>query len=130
MKTSGTPSELLFIFDRGYPSAGLIEVILHHKAKFLMRCKTKFNTELDNIHGEGKITLTSGVVVRCVSLTLDSNETEYLLTNLSRKDYPITALKLLYVERWRVEESNNILKSYLNLENISGRLPIAVYQDT
>ncbi|MDR2779301.1 MAG: transposase [Puniceicoccales bacterium] len=121
--------KLLFLFDRGYPDDDLVKELLKVNAYFVMRCKSNYHKDLKTIKRTGKITLKNGIKVRCVYFKLDSGKDEWLITNLSQKKFPYMTLKLLYSLRWHVEECNKVLKSRLNLENVSGRKPISVYQD-
>src|SRR5690606_31978164 len=89
----------LVIYDRGYPSFGLMVEIRQTKAHFLMRCKHTFNQEVmdfvasteqsvlvqikagkDTPYGKG---LNRGrkIQVRLVKVTLDNGEVETLVTS-------------------------------------------------
>lgn len=124
----GIGSESIVIFDRGYPSAKLIEQLQTHEIGFLMRCRRKFNVEIDEtdsndftLHFRGAIPL------RVVRVTLASGEIEVLISNLF--DVPYEDFKALYFRRWPIETKYNILKNKLELGNFSGYSPNAILQD-
>lgn len=124
----GIGNESVVIFDRGYPSAKLIEQLQTHEIGFLMRCRRKFNVEIDEtdsndftIHFHGTIPL------RVVRVTLPSGEIEVLISNLF--DVPYEEFKALYFRRWPIETKYNILKNKLELGNFSGYSPNAILQD-
>ncbi len=64
-----------------------------------------------------------------IKLTLSSGVVETLITNLSEKTLPTAQAGHLYFKRWRIEVKFNLLKEKLQLENMSGRRPVTIFQD-
>jgi hypothetical protein len=66
---------------------------------------------------------------------LDSGESELLVTNLRGKHLKHLKhlkrmeAKELYFERWKIETKFDSPKNKLELENMSGRRPVTIYQD-
>jgi hypothetical protein len=61
---------------------------------------------------------------------LITEETEYLITNLDKKELKYKDIAEIYRLRWQIEINFKTLKSLLKIENISGLTKIAVEQDT
>ncbi len=58
------------------------------------------------------------------------NEVEILITNLvDKKHYPKCVFKALYYLRWGIEECYKRQKSWLEIENFSGKSALSVRQD-
>ena len=126
----------LIIFDRGYPSAELIEFIENKQFKYLMRCSRSFVSPFKNL-----ITSNDCVIsytfkkykyqanFRVIQFTLSSGETECLITNIFDKDFLVDNFKELYHMRWCIETAYNDIKNKLELENYSGVTPLAIRQD-
>ena len=64
-----------------------------------------------------------------VKLTLDSGETELLLTGLKDRRMDISAYKDLYFARWGVETKFSELKHKIEIENFTGRRTLTLLQD-
>lgn len=85
----------LVLFDRGYPSAELIELLQKNGLFFLMRCQRKWAKSIDEAsEGESVQILNNGQKVRVYKFNLPSGEQETLVTNLY--DVPIAQLPELY----------------------------------
>ena len=70
------------------------------------------------------------LTVRFVSVRLRTGELEVLVTSLlDETAYPTEEFQALYQERWGQETFHLLLKSWLDLENWSGRTAAAVRQD-
>lgn len=124
--------QFLFIFDRGYPSREFLSELIDGKACFLMRARAKFNLGFDNVQRDENVTFEhagKSYSVRVMKVVLDSGEIETLVTNLSEKDLPYSEAGDLYFKRWAIETKFNSLKNKLELENMSGRRPVTVFQD-
>jgi len=123
----------LVIFDRGYPSRELMQGLLDRKMHFLMRVRTKFSTEIDELSfGDHLITLAHSkmqIPVRVVKFLLSSGETETLITSLMDKEYGVEDFKELYFKRWPIETKYDVVKKKLEIENFSGRLVDNIRQD-
>jgi hypothetical protein len=124
----------LILFDRGYPSADMITSVREAGCDFLFRVRSKFHTGLDSlpigVHDFDFIDENGETLsLTAVKLTLDSGETETLLTSLKDKRMGIKAFKDLYFSRWGVETKIAELKHKIEIENFSGRLENNLYQD-
>ena len=125
----------VFIEDRGYPSAELIQTIEAAGYKYIMRCSTEFLRGMklpadDNIFVHKFAKLKNSLTVRVVKIPLSANrESEYLITNLLDKDITLDDFKQLYHERWKIETLYDTIKNKLEIENFSGYLPDAILQD-
>ena len=123
----------LIIFDRGYPSFELIELLESMGFAYVMRVKTKFNNDIDSQDKtDGIVWLKQGnkrVHVRVIKFTLDSGEEEALITNITDKRLGKNAFKKLYFMRWPVETKYDIVKNKLQLENFNTRIVEGIQQD-
>jgi hypothetical protein len=126
-------SGALLIFDRGYPSFGLMSLIRSKGFSFLMRLRTKFDVGIDALgYGVHRHTLRRGdeeFAVKVIKFTLPDGEVETLVTNLTDARMGIKAFKKLYFMRWPVETKYGELKLKLEVENFSGRTETAIRQD-
>jgi hypothetical protein len=122
----------LLLFDRWYPSAEFISFLLEKGFHFVMRARSKWSLDVDNVKTQGTITLEHegrSFSVRVLKIKLPTGETETLLTSLNQKQLPIRNAAELYFRRWAVETSYDMLKSKLQLENFSGKTAVSVKQD-
>lgn len=124
--------QILYVFDRGYPSREFLAELIDGKTSFLMRARAKFNLDFDKVNRDENITFEhEGRIckVRVIKVILDTGEIETLVTNLPGKDLPYSEAGNLYFKRWAIETKFNSLKNKLELENMSGRRPVTVLQD-
>ena len=124
----------VFIMDRGYPSAELIDTIIRAGHKFVMRCPTEFLRSMDlskrdNIIEHKFAKLKEKVKIRIVKVALSSENTEYLVTNLFNSDLNEHDFSDLYHARWGIETKYNDIKNKLEIENFTGYSPDAILQD-
>lgn len=124
----------VFIMDRGYPSAELIDTVMQSGHKFVMRCSTEFLRSMqlpkqDNVFEHKFVKLKETVKIRVVKIGLASGETEYLVTNLFDSDLTENAFRDLYHTRWGIETKYNDIKNKLEIENFTGYSPDAILQD-
>ena len=119
------PGKDLIIFDRGYPSEGLIAHCEHRGIKYLMRVRRKFNLAVDGLQCNDGVVTIGKHSVRVVKVELDTGETETLITNFTGN----ADFKQLYFRRWGVEKAYDVLKNTLEIESFSGRTETAVKQD-
>lgn len=139
----------LILYDRGYPAFWLFAAHIQNKQSFCMRVKSNFNKVTSDFVASGKkqdiVTLaatqkmqaacqekglpTQPITVRLIRIK--TNKGEYILmTNLlNKRHYPIKAFKELYHLRWQVEEGYKKQKSWLEIENFTGKSVNAVKQD-
>lgn len=124
----------LFIMDRGYPSAELLDYIIHAGHKFVMRCPTEFLrgmklSKQDTILEHRFSKLKRSTKLRIIKIQLTPEKVEYLATNLFDSDISIEDFKRLYHKRWDIETKYNDVKNKLEIENFTGILPEIILQD-
>ena len=148
-------SDTLTLLDRGYPSYGLMYLMLHQETPrhFVMRCQSNFNKEVVAFlqsDGHSKIieltpspdaikmlrkhgyivTSTTALKIRMVKIALPNGGTEVLLTSLCDEQlYSVKDLYFLYGLRWRIETTYNKQKNQQQLEQFSGHRPSSIEQD-
>lgn len=138
----------LVIYDRGYPSYGLMHQVMNTGADFLMRCKHSFNQAvLDFVGSDQRTALVSiaagkdtsyakglhkghRIEVRLVKVVLDTGEVEILITSLiNEQEYPNDLFKDLYHKRWGVEQFYDMVKNIVCVENFTGHSDHVIQQD-
>lgn len=124
----------LFIMDRGYPSAVLIDTLVQANYKFVMRCSSEFVRKMklsksDNIFEYQFSKLKYPIKTRVIKVQLSPENTEYLITNLFDPDISVDDFSDLYHMRWGIETKYNDIKNKLEIENFTGYSPDAVLQD-
>ena len=121
------------LFDRGYPSTGLIAYLFENQIDFVMRAKRNFSNDVMNAKNEDQTILMNSnkmsYRVRVVRLMLESGQEEILLTSLLDEKFTLTVLKELYFKRWSIEIKYDELKNRLEIENFTGINKIAIEQD-
>lgn len=118
----------MFIFDRGYPAIDLIQRFERMAMIYLMRCRTKFNCEIDNLPVGCDTTVTiEGSVIRVIKFELDSGLVETLITN--DHEHKSEDFKDIYFLRWGVENTYKLLKNRFQLENFTGKTENTLKQD-
>jgi hypothetical protein len=126
-------SKNLIIFDRGYPSFELIEMLEKEGISYLMRVRSKFNNDIDaQTSSDGVVFLEQSgkrIQVRIIKFMLDSGEEEVLITNITDKRLGTKAFKKLYFLRWPIETKYDIVKNKLQLENFNTRTVEGIQQD-
>jgi hypothetical protein len=122
----------LYIGDRGFPSKELFADMIDKGLHFIMRVRRNFNASFDAVQTEEDIPFTHNMKkyqVRVLRVSLDSGESEILVTNLDKNDLAWEEAGELYFKRWRIEVKFDSLKNKLQLENMSGRRVVTTYQD-
>jgi len=113
----------LVLFDRGYPSFELIKQLEDKGIKYVMRVKSKFNTNIDDQQeDDGFVYLRQNEVqikTRIVKVPLDSDEVETLMTNIYDEELTPDDFKELYFLRWGLETAYYFTKIKLELANFS-----------
>ena len=114
----------LLIFDRGYPSGELLEMLADNHILFLMRCPSEFVKGLDSKESDAWFvhkfhSAKHALSFRVVRVTLPNGTEEILCTNLP-DEYSASEMKDLYLDRWKIETNYNFLKNRVQLENLSG----------
>lgn len=143
--------KLLFIFDRGYVSLELIIKLEELGVKYLFRVPQKaYKKEKEEIKTNDeiiKLIITKSRLKniekekqekylerkykeeRFIQIVLDTGEIEYLITNLPQEEVAYEDMKELYFKRWNIEQTFNILKNRLHIENISSRSKNGIEQE-
>lgn len=124
----------VFVMDRGYPSAELIDAIINAGHKFIMRCPTEFLRgmklpKMDNTLEHKFAKLKHSLKVRVVKIQLPSGNIEYLITNILDSQISIDDFKWAYEKRWGIETKYNDVKNKLEIECFTGYSPVAILQD-
>ncbi len=138
------------LFDRNYGSFWLFALLDSKGMHFCARLKTgswkvakqlaesgqrEIIAEIYPSKASAKKCKALGIVckvqhLRFICIELDSGEKEVLVTNLmDEKEFPYDEFVDLYHLRWFVEESYKRMKSRLEIENYSGKTPLAILQD-
>lgn len=126
--------KLLFVYDRGYPSAKFISQHVRLGVDFVFRLPKDFNKATSEIAGwedsEGFIMQEGWPLLRLAKIPLSSGETELLLTTLTDKTDSLKDLSEVYQGRWTsMEEGYKKQKITMELENFSGKTPVAIRQE-
>lgn len=139
----------IWIFDRGFPSLNLIQKLLKHDRKFVMRVSSSFLKEVNEFRKSKYVdrlvhvsyteqrmrsnhVKSDGICefnLRCVRIKLSSGEEEILVTNLERTEFPKRDMKELYRLRWGIETSFNYLKNAAFVEEFTSRTENGLVQD-
>lgn len=145
-------SKTIIIFDRGYPSTGMIGLLEELGLKYVFRLSS--NTFKENVKNmksndeETKIELTKNringiqdeglrmllsnrkyIESRLVKYKLETKEEEILITNLGKEEFNTEEIGELYFKRWKIELAYDIAKNKLEIQNISGHSKIVVEQE-
>ena len=148
----GDKYPFMVLMDRGYPSIPAIMRMIRDKISFVMRlASSDFKSEQHAMNSDDEdveIKLTASrrnnyrgtedeelvmqqdsFMLRMVRVTLDTGETEVLITNLPREEFPQEAFKEIYHYRWGIETAYETLKDRLQMENFSGVKARILVQD-
>lgn len=148
--------ENLLIFDRGYPSLGLLLMLNNTKKNFLMRIQKSFfsetNIAIEMERRDSIITIPvlekrisqnvsfnkylsdlqrdEKLEIRFLILDLPNGQKEYIITSLiDQKIFSANDIFSLYNLRWNIEENYKFYKNIAKIENFSGKSKIAIEQD-
>jgi len=139
----------LTLYDRGYPAFWMFSAHQDKGSFFCMRVRSDFNKETTaftrskkkqdfvvlKASEQMKVTCREkGVSTNDISvrlLRIKTRKGDYILiTNLlNKRNYPLKSFKELYHLRWQVEESYKQQKSWLEIENFTGKSVLAIQQD-
>jgi hypothetical protein len=123
LKSINTGDKNLLIYDRGYPSFDLLKRHESEALYFLMRVKSKFNTDIDaQQKADGYVWLEKNderIRVRVIKILLDGGEMETLITNITDTRLGEKAFKKLYFTRWPIETKYSVIKEKLQVENFT-----------
>ena len=141
---------ILYIFDRGYISTGLLLYLNSKDCKYIFRVnKTVYSKEIRQMNTKDEIItvkitksrlnnikederpakLGQELKLRVVKVILDTGEEEILITNISKTEIPTEKMKEVYFLRWKIETSYDVIKNKLQIENFSGYSKKAIEQD-
>jgi hypothetical protein len=148
--------EDLLIFDRGYPSLGLLFVLHGQKKHFLIRIQDSFLAEINDAIKSGSndsiVTILAftksrrpnarlekylpnlqrdaALQLRVLVFDLGNGKKEYIITSLiDQKLFSYDDIFTIYGLRWNVEEGYKFYKNITEMENFSGKSKIAIEQD-
>lgn len=131
----------IFLFDRGFPSVALIQLLENRNLKFVARVSKSFIKEVNEFTSQkaldkivhidytsrrkatakvNNVEVPYSFGLRCVKIKLSSGETEVLITNLSNDTFSRNDIAHLYGLRWGIETSFNHLKNAINIEEFVG----------
>lgn len=139
----------LILYDRGYPSFWFFAAHQEKGINFCMRVKASFNSATKEFVKSGKkqalavLTPDNKMTLQCKEKDLSSEpmllrllrvktcKGDYILiTNLLHKNtYPMASFKGLYHLRWQIEEGYKKQKSWIEIENFTGKSVLAIKQD-
>ena len=126
-------SNVIILFDRGYPSEEMFKFLHTRGIQFLMRVPKTFKKAVFN---KPDVLFTYPASQECASLTLRSihfrledNSTEYLVTNLMSDQMQADDFRLLYRLRWGVESKYRELKNRLEIEAFNCIKPVSIRQE-
>lgn len=149
-------AEDLYLFDRGYPSIGLIFSLNQNNKQFVCRSNTNWLSIVNQVFKSGKkdeiveinprmlkgekieifkkqfpnVCLKSTIKLRVLNIELPTGEQEILVSSLlDKRRFPYKIFKDLYHLRWGVEENYKFHKVRLEVENFSGKTTHAIEQD-
>lgn len=127
-------SKPLFLMDRGYPSAQLLNSITEKGYHYVIRCSKAFArkipvTQADQIVEHRFTKVKHRIKLRVIKIRLSDAQEEILITNLFDPSISIQNFADIYHKRWGIESKYDDIKNKLELENVSGATPDAVLQD-
>lgn len=126
---------LLFVYDRGYPSEQFINQHIELGVDFIFRVPRNFNKSISDIYRgkeqENFLVTEAWPLLRVSQFTLPGGEDELLLTTLTdEKLYSQEELSEVYRGRWTaMEEGYKKQKITMQLENFSGKTGVAIRQE-
>ena len=124
----------IYSMDQGYPSGTLLELIDKLNQHYIIRCDKTFLkgikwSGIDTIIEHRFKSIKSPIRFRLITITLNTGENEYLLTNLFDEEMTLSEFSMLYHLRWSIETKFSDLKVKMQMENFTGNTPISIYQD-
>lgn len=147
----------IYLFDRGYPSLGMLFYLNSKGENFLFRCSiSSCFAKVKEVFDQGEKDIivrlyanqtngdhvkelkrrvpeldrgTAYIDIRVVIVVLDTGEEELLITSLLDPMYLREEFKGLYNYRWCAEENYKWHKSGFELENFSGNTGLAIEQE-
>jgi hypothetical protein len=121
----------IITFDRGYPSFEFFDFLEKRNIFFVFRVSKSFkftqNNPEDIILPYKKGSISGNV--RVIKVPLPDGTIETLITNIFNSSITSTKFKELYFLRWGIECKYKELKCSIQIEEFSGKKPIAIKQD-
>lgn len=130
-----TPAKSIFVFDRGFPSNELIEMLYKENFFFVFRAKTNSFSYLKNLDSDDVVVdyvsydKKFHYKIRVITVRFDSGEVEWLITNIFDPSYGVPFFKELYFLRWGIEGNYNYLKNKLLIEDFQSTNLTALFQN-
>lgn len=126
-------SNPVFIMDRGYPAAELIDAIGSSGHSFIMRCPTEFLRsmklpEQDNTFEYKFAKLKHSLKLRVLKIQLSNGDIEYLATNIFDPQITLDDFKWAYHKRWGIETKYNDVKTSWKLRILQVTLRTRSYR--
>jgi hypothetical protein len=143
------PGKDLLVFDRGYPSLGLMFEMQSRGIDYLIRMREDWWLEVRKMVADGvkekEVTFTlpanerwllkkynrtdNKIKCRLICVELENGGTEVLCTSITNKEIlPYDCFAELYHFRWNIEEGYKLFKCRLQLEAFSGKTALAIKQ--
>jgi hypothetical protein len=139
----------IWVFDRGFPSLIMLQKLMEHNVKYVMRVSKSFLKEVNEFRCSKYVdkvvhvscseqrnktnkVKSNGICefdVRCVRIKLKNEHEEILITNLDRNEFPKRYINQLYKYRWGIETSFNYLKNAAFVEEFTTRSENGIKQD-
>jgi Transposase DDE domain len=146
----------LYLLDRGYPSITLIFFLIANNKDFVMRSGLGWLSAVKQVLTSGKndqiieicprmligdkrkefqkllpdVCLKKRIKIRVLIIELCTGEKEILVTSLlGQQEFNHSIFKGLYHLRWDGEENYKFHKVRIEIENFSGKSPLAIEQD-
>lgn len=124
----------VFIMDRGYPSAELLNAIVTNGHKFIIRYSSEFIQNEEIVNDDVTIVHTFkkkkfSMKLRVLKIKLSEQEPEQLVTNIFDPSVSLEDFRWAYRKRWGIETKYNDVKNKLEIENFSGYSSKAILQD-
>ena len=146
------PETSIFVGDRGFVSLELICRLINMKTNFVIHLKKDSYTDerKDIISNDSPIDINitknrlklfkdeelkeifqdqECLNLRIVTIELNSNKTEWLLTNLDEETMSYEQINEIYDARWGIECTYKTLKQRLQIENYTAQSKIGIKQD-
>jgi hypothetical protein len=120
-----------YIFDRGFESKALCELLRSKGASFLFRVKLhKCKKDIKNADEPDQIIMLDGdLKLRVINIILPTGEAEKLITNIFDENFTVSDFAEMYNKRWGIEVSYLTLKERLAIENFTSAKENLILQD-
>ena len=132
--TKFTGKNKLILLDRGYQSREMYHFLQDHGYKYVIRVQCGKSTPKAIRAAQGDDCMVTDardktLVHRVIKITLESGETEILVTNLFDQSLTVEDFYQLYHLRWKIETKYSEIKHKFKLEKFTGYRPEGIRQD-